>query len=279
LYLVRAGEVGELRGLRDEVVTARHQTTAFSKAVDELKRRLMAMQEVNQRLRVMLGITAHKPEDLFNGQGGEETPLLENEMVPTSYPEDPEQIQISDADIFPLPDEQLLAGDDLARQVKEDLARLREQAEDQERTLEVLAQAAKEKADRWDHTPSIWPVKGWITSAFGARISPFTGQRAFHDALDIGAAPNTPVLSPAAGRVYSTGFDPRMGNVVSIDHGFGIRTQYGHLAKILVTRGQKIERGDAVGLVGSTGRTTGPHLHYLVKVNGRSVNPMRYILN
>ncbi len=283
MYVMRTGEVWELRGLRTEVLTAREQTTAFSKAVENLKRRLVAMQEVNQRLRVMLGITAHKPEDLFNGQGGEETPLpqTDSSQGPASSSEaGRENLETSKLDLFDVgAEDQDIGGQVLAVQVKQELNRLHKEAVIQERTLEILTQAAQEKSERWAHTPSIWPVKGWITSGFGPRISPFTGQRAMHDALDIGAAPNTPVQAPAAGKVTAAGFDPRMGNVVNIDHGYGIRTQYGHLAKIQVKTGQRVKRGEVIGFVGSTGHTTGPHLHYLVKVQNQSVNPMRYILN
>jgi murein DD-endopeptidase MepM/ murein hydrolase activator NlpD len=163
--------------------------------------------------------------------------------------------------------------------VQQDLAFLQSIAGSEERTLEQLTQAAQGRQARWAATPSVWPVKGWVTSGFGQRVSPFTGQMAMHDGLDIGAPPNSPVQAPAAGRVVAQGFDPRMGNVVAVDHGFGIETQYGHLAKILVKSGQSIKRGDVIGLVGSTGLSTGPHLHYLLKVNGRAINPSRYILD
>jgi murein DD-endopeptidase MepM/ murein hydrolase activator NlpD len=145
--------------------------------------------------------------------------------------------------------------------------------------LEELSEAATARSARWAATPSIWPVKGWVTSGFGPRVSPFTGQAAMHEGLDIGTAPNSPILAPAAGRVTVTGFDAKMGNMVAIDHGYGIETQYGHLSKVLVKSGQKVKRGDLIGLVGSTGFSTGPHLHYLLKINSQPVNPQRYILN
>jgi murein DD-endopeptidase MepM/ murein hydrolase activator NlpD len=100
-----------------------------------------------------------------------------------------------------------------------------------------------------------------------------------HEGVDIGAPFNTPVQSPAAGRVVVTGFDPRMGNLVAIDHGYGMETQYGHMAKVLVKSGQKVRRGDVIGLVGSTGLSTGPHLHYHIKSNSHPVDPQRYILD
>jgi murein DD-endopeptidase MepM/ murein hydrolase activator NlpD len=144
--------------------------------------------------------------------------------------------------------------------------------------LQELSLAAEQKSSRWAATPSIWPVKGWVTSGFGPRVSPFTEKPAWHDGLDIGAAANAPVQAPAQGRVTAVGFDPKLGNLVKVDHGFGIETLYGHLAKALVKEGQRVKRGEVVGLVGSSGLATGPHLHYMVKVNGQTFDPVKYIL-
>ena len=155
--------------------------------------------------------------------------------------------------------------------VKQGIVWLAKEANVQEQTLQELSLAAEQKSSRWAATPSIWPVKGWVTSGFGPRVSPFTEKPAWHDGLDIGAAANAPVQAPAQGRVTSVGFDPKLGNVVKLDHGFGIETLYGHLAKALVKEGQRVKRGDVVGLVGSSGLATGPHLHYMVKVNGQTL--------
>jgi murein DD-endopeptidase MepM/ murein hydrolase activator NlpD len=277
-YVIKTGEVWELREIRAELLTAKEQTNAFSTAVGDLKRRFLAMKEVNQRLRVMLGLEDLKPEDYLNGQGGGETPISQ------------EEIPMPEGGAAPLlPAEQeggaptaqtSAAGEptDPARQLEREIAWLQNEVVSQERSLEELSQAASERLTRWASTPSVWPVKGWVTSGFGLRISPFTGQPAMHDGLDIGAEPNADIHAPAAGQVTAAGFDPKMGNVVNIDHGYGIQTQYGHMAKILVKPGQKVKRGDRIGLVGSTGLSTGPHLHYMVKVNNRPVNPQRYIL-
>jgi murein DD-endopeptidase MepM/ murein hydrolase activator NlpD len=148
----------------------------------------------------------------------------------------------------------------------------------QEQLLNELAQAAEQRSSRWAATPSIWPVKGWVTSGFGPRISPFTEKPAWHDGLDIGATPNAPVQATARGRVTATGFDSKLGNIVRLDHGYGLETLYGHLAKSLVKEGQRVNRGDVVGLVGSSGLATGPHLHYMVKANGQALDPHKYIL-
>jgi murein DD-endopeptidase MepM/ murein hydrolase activator NlpD len=162
--------------------------------------------------------------------------------------------------------------------IKDGIDWLSKEAAIQEQSLQELSLAAEQKSSRWAATPSIWPVKGWITSGFGPRVSPFTEKPAWHDGLDIGAAANAPVQAPAQGRVTAVGSDPKLGILVKIDHGFGIETLYGHLAKSLVKEGQRVKRGDVVALVGSTGLATGPHLHYMVKVHGQALDPIKYIL-
>ena len=288
-YVIRTGQVWELSAFRDEAMSARQQTVAFSTAVDDLKKRLTSMKEVNQRLRVMLGIETPKTGDQVNGRGGEETPLPEgSSFIPAekgigvgvgaqqlsavsgtlAEGQTPQAIGVGELD-----EQQLVNA------VKERIAWLSKETDTQEKSLQELSLAAEQKSSRWAATPSIWPVKGWVTSGFGPRVSPFTEKPAWHDGLDIGAAANAPVQAPAQGRVTSVGFDPKLGNVVKLDHGFGIETLYGHLAKALVKEGQRVRRGDVVGLVGSTGLATGPHLHYMVKVNGQTFDPTRYILD
>lgn len=128
-------------------------------------------------------------------------------------------------------------------------------------------------------TPSIWPVKGFMTSGFGWRSSPFSGRGALHKGLDISNRVGTPVWAPARGVVTFAGTDGAYGTCILIDHGNNIVTRYAHLQKALVTPGQYVQRGDVIGALGNTGRSTGPHLHYEVRVGGVTVNPMRYILN
>ncbi len=287
-YVIRTGEVWELSAFRAEAMSAREQTAAFSSAIDDLKKRLTSMKEVNQRLRVMLGIESVKPGDLMNGRGGEDGPLPDGKEVSmekissNSLPSSGTQLagdaqssktEAKGTTLAPTGDEQYV----MAR-VKDDIEQLSKEASIQEKILQELTEAAQQRSSRWAATPSIWPVKGWVTSGFGPRVSPFTEKPAWHDGLDIGAAPNAPVQAPAQGRITAIGFDPKLGNMVRIDHGYGIETLYGHLAKSLVKEGQRVKRGDVVGLVGSSGLATGPHLHYMVKANGQSIDPTRYIL-
>jgi len=128
-------------------------------------------------------------------------------------------------------------------------------------------------------TPSIWPTKGWMSSRFGYRISPFTGQKEFHRGIDVATRMSAPILAPADGIVSFTGRDGGYGKVVTIKHGYGLVTKYAHLNKALVKKGQRVKRGETIALVGNTGRSTGPHLHYEVHLNNVAVDPLRYILN
>lgn len=284
-YAIRTGEVWELAAFRTEAMSAREQTAAFSTAIDDLKKRLGAMNEVNQRLRVMLGIEVPKTGDMANGRGGEEVPISEEGGLIPGRTELDVSSGISKQTSEGNQEHSSAVGLEPSRDalqaitsVKEGLEWLSKQATVQERILDELSQAAEQRSSRWASTPSIWPVKGWVTSGFGPRISPFTEKPAWHDGLDIGAAPNTPVRAPAQGRITSVGYDPKLGNMVRVDHGFGVETLYGHLAKALVKEGQRVERGDVIALVGSSGLSTGPHLHYMVKLNGQALDPTKYIL-
>ncbi len=127
-------------------------------------------------------------------------------------------------------------------------------------------------------TPTVWPVHGAVNSGFGIRPDPFTGQPAFHEGVDISTARSEPVFATADGLVIRSGWAGEYGKAITLAHGDRYETIYGHLEETLVAEGQKVHRGDRVGLVGSTGRSTAPHLHYEVRVDGHPVNPLEYIL-
>jgi murein DD-endopeptidase MepM/ murein hydrolase activator NlpD len=126
-------------------------------------------------------------------------------------------------------------------------------------------------------TPSIWPAHGWLTGRFGGRSDPFTGEQGFHQGLDISAPKGQPVYATAEGRVESAAFASEYGNLVVLRHDFGITTRYGHLSKFNVKAGETVHRGDIIGYVGSTGRSTGSHLHYEILANGRLLNPLQLL--
>lgn len=158
------------------------------------------------------------------------------------------------------------------------LDHLTDRAETLESTIKGLYKIQEDRLIYISSTPSIWPLKGWVTSEFGLRRSPFTRGRDFHDGIDIAAQWGTPVVAAADGVVTYAGYKGGLGKAVIIDHGFGIKSYYGHTSEVFVHEGQKISRGAMVAHVGSTGHSTGPHLHYEIHVDGIAVDPMRYIL-
>lgn len=127
-------------------------------------------------------------------------------------------------------------------------------------------------------TPSIWPATGWLTSSVGNRRDPFTGDADFHPGLDISADRGSPVYATADGTIVHASAYSGYGNLVRIDHGFGLESRYGHLQSIAVAVGSVVKRGDKIGTVGATGRATAPHLHYEVRVNDRLLNPLQFLL-
>ncbi|BAS29453.1 peptidase M23 [Limnochorda pilosa] len=147
----------------------------------------------------------------------------------------------------------------------------------QDRRLSSLRKDLDQKVYRLQHTPSIWPVNGWLSSNFGYRDHPLTGQREHHDGVDIATNRGTPVVAAAAGKVVRSGWIEGYGYAIELDHGFGVRTLYGHNDRLLVKRGQTVAKGERIALVGNTGVSTGPHLHYEVRVNGKPVSPWPYL--
>ena len=145
--------------------------------------------------------------------------------------------------------------------------------------LESRLQTVRSNVDKRNSlaaaTPSIWPTHGWLSSSMGNRADPLTGEKDFHPGLDISADTGDPVYATADGKITTAAMAGNYGNLVVIDHGYGIETRYGHLSAFKVREGQPVKRGDLLGLVGATGRTTGSHLHYEVRANGRILNPLR----
>jgi len=162
--------------------------------------------------------------------------------------------------------------------LNEDLDHLSYEASQRELSFHSLDAFFKDQSSLLTSTPSVWPARGWVTSGFGYRLSPFTGLRELHEGVDIATHLNADVIATANGVVIDSSRKGGYGNVIEIDHGYGIVTRYGHNSLNLVKRGDRVKRGQIIAKVGSTGRSTGPHLHYEVLLNGIPVNPLRYIL-
>jgi murein DD-endopeptidase MepM/ murein hydrolase activator NlpD len=143
--------------------------------------------------------------------------------------------------------------------------------------LDIMRSGVERRRALATATPSIWPVAGWLSSPYGNRRDPFTGGADFHPGLDISADYGLPVHATADGTVAVAGQSGNYGNLVEIDHGFGIVTRYGHLSRFRAVAGQQVHRGDVIGYVGSTGRSTSAHLHYEILLNGKLTNPLKLL--
>jgi len=245
----------ELSQLRQETEEQRSKIHFFSSKIEDLEKQLSRLKDFDKKIRIIANLEKGQETTSFVGMGGP-----------------------SPSDVR----EKLKAEKDetgLVQQMRTDVERLKSEAVSREDSLAELEKLLENKKEMLVHTPSIWPVQGWVTSGFGFRANPFTGLNQMHEGLDISNRLGTPVVATGDGIVSATGKDFSYGNVVVVSHGFGIITRYNHLSKILVNAGQKVRRGDKIAEVGTTGKSTGPHLHYEVKVNGIPVNPARYILN
>ncbi|GJL51564.1 MAG: peptidase M24 [Nitrospirales bacterium] len=276
-YVYQRSQLAELDGLRNELATSRERTGIFGVEVDSMKKRMVSLEHLNRKLQTMFGLEPDDIEGVPNsipGQGGEEFPYDGHSMSSEI------DTQVLDAKVYSTATGEEPTAHERIRAIEVGLRWIDAQSKVEKNILDTLLNTANLRAERWASTPSIWPVKGVITSKFGPRVSPFTGKKALHAGIDIGSPRGTEVRAPSAGKVVVAAYDARMGKFIRIDHGFGIETTYGHLSKMNVKYGQKVNRGMLIGLVGSTGKfSTGPHLHYQVAVNDRVVDPVQYILD
>ncbi len=246
------------RTLADNVKTIedqKRQLKKFASDLNQLKSKLIALNDFEHKIRIMANLETNDDSNSLFGVGG---------SMPTDL------------------DPNAALSNDHKRLVREMHARIKqvEQASAIKRkSFESLLKSLENKRNLLAATPSLRPTDGWISSRFGYRISPFTGRKEFHRGLDIASHKKTPIIAPADGVVTFTGKKWLIGNMLVIEHGYGMKTRYGHLYKILKKRGDKVKRGEVIALMGNTGRSTGPHLHYEVWLNGVPVNPERYILN
>jgi murein DD-endopeptidase MepM/ murein hydrolase activator NlpD len=148
----------------------------------------------------------------------------------------------------------------------------------EEQSFAGLQEHLQDRVARLRSTPSILPARGWISSEFGYRVNPFSNRKTFHAGIDIANYTGTPVYAPADGVVSYAGVRGGFGNVVQVDHGYNVVTRYGHNSRIVVKQGDRIRRGQKISEIGSSGRSTGPHLHYEVALKGKVVNPRLFIL-
>jgi len=242
----------ELKVLSDEFQEQQKLFLAIAKQAEELENDIAAIRELDETVRTMMKLKPKQSEEDNSAATAQATAL----RLPT-----PSRGGLATT---------ILRTEMGLQMVREAIPASKDALQDL--TKDIAAQQAKERA-----TPSIWPTSGRITSSYGYRLSPFGYGRQFHSGIDIGASRGTPIYATADGKVTFAGYQGGYGYVVFISHGYGYSTVYAHMSKIAARAGQSVQRGDVIGYVGSSGRSTGPHLHYEVRVNGSTVNPWPYM--
>jgi murein DD-endopeptidase MepM/ murein hydrolase activator NlpD len=280
-------DVVELDSLRAETTAQRTQLDALSTTLSGVEGRLTQLGEFEQKVRMIADLppaVAGRSDGIVAVGGGSERLVQEPDSAEPAVDELSSNAasQGGEADVVPTTDAPAATHpatiESRAAALRARGEDLRARADEQEASFADLLSRLDGKRRLLASTPSIWPAEGWLTSRYGHRVSPFTGRRQLHAGIDIAAAPGTPIIAPARGRVVFSGYKGHMGRTVVLDHGFRMRTTFGHAKELNVRPGQEVERGQRIASIGSTGRSTGPHLHYALEINGRSVNPLNYIL-
>jgi murein DD-endopeptidase MepM/ murein hydrolase activator NlpD len=247
-------KVPEIASLQKQNEQQKVQLTYLGQRIERINQKMSELNEFDRKLKIMTNLEEGAGQGPFIGVGGSEPMMLAS----NSYVKEPVK--------------------DMVRSMHQSLDVLNEDIITGDQVKHKLFQYLEDQKVLLSSTPSIWPTKGWLSSRFGYRISPFTQRKEMHKGLDISTRLNTPIVAPADGIIIKRGWNGSFGKMISIRHGNGYITKYAHLNKILVKKGQAVKRGDKLGLVGQTGRSTGPHLHYEVHLKGVPVNPLRYIV-
>jgi murein DD-endopeptidase MepM/ murein hydrolase activator NlpD len=243
----------ELDRLRTQTKEQMLQIEGLVEKVNNFSMKMEELNQLDKNIRVMANIEDSRYKGQILGRGGS---INEETKIKSSF--DTENRKI-------------------IAKIHQNVDQLTRDATEQKNSFHDLLKFLKEQKSVIAATPSLWPVQGWVTSEFGYRASPFGGSKEFHKGIDIAARVGVPVVAPADGIVTEVSYDREMGNIIKVDHRHGMTTWYGHLWKSLLTQGSIVKRGDLMGYVGNSGRSTGSHLHFTVLLNGVPVNPRKYL--
>lgn len=252
-YIHIRREQAELNRLKLQTVEQRKQIDGLAAKVDRFSSKMEELKQFDRKIRILANVVTGRDKEQLLGTGG---PVGEESRIRTRIADD---------------EKALIAGTDrkVDKLMDEVLAR--------QKSFANLLALLKEKKSIMAANPSLWPVRGWVTSEFGRRLSPFGGEREFHKGIDIATRYGQAIQAPADGVIAEVTYSNDGGRMISIDHGHGITTNYAHLSKAFVRLGAAVRKGERIGQVGNTGRSTGSHLHYSVMLNGVAVNPRKYL--
>ena len=252
-YIHIRREHAELQRLKQQTAEQKTQLEGLVGKVGQFASKMEELKQFDKKIRIMANLETRRDREQLLGIGG---PMSEEKRLRSQMAAD-EKAMI----------------DGVGQQVN----RLMDEASSREQSFAALLALLKEKKSLLAATPSIWPVMGWVTSEFGRRASPFGSGREFHKGIDIATKYGRVIQAPADGVVVEVARLQDVGRMIRINHRHGITTFYGHLSKTLVRPGTTVRKGERIGHVGNTGRSTGSHLHYAVMLNGVPVNPRKYL--
>ncbi len=254
-FHIRSHQRAELQNLRAENQQLSTRIHEMAGSVVTLKTQMGEIERREEMLRVLANLPRMDTETRMMGIGGPYEDSMIDQIGPLSQ------------------------AARLGMDVHASVEQLLRQAQFQRQSFQNLEQAFRDSLEFRDHLPSIWPVppsQVYISSSFGYRLDPYTGRRRMHKGVDLAGRTGTPIVATANGIVRRATSGRYIGLVVQIDHLYGYNTVYGHMSKTLVKEGQHVTRGQIIGEMGNTGRSTGPHLHYSVVHNGHAVDPLNY---
>lgn len=254
-YIAIKREIPGFAHLNKENKQQKEQLATLAKEIEGIGKSLDELKKLDNKLRTLVNLDTREDRNQFLGIGGSE-PVSLNHALSSEK-----------------------AQRRLVQMMHQSISGIRSEISLQKTEKLELSNILETQKSILACTPSIWPTRGWLSSGFGNRISPFTNEKEFHSGMDISTKIHSSIIAPADGVVVQTGSDYGYGKVIHISHGYGFKTMYAHLDKSLVKLGQRVKRGQEIATVGSSGRSTGPHLHYEIHLNGLPVNPHRYILN
>ena len=246
-------ERAELTRLRLQNVEQARQINELAMKVDEFSDRMEEFKQLDKKIRILATNQTGRDKKMPLGIGG------------------PSNDRIRLTELMDQDKDKLISG------MHQTIGKLNEDANEREQSFNELLKFLREQKSLLAATPSIWPVKGWVTSEFGSRENPFGKGIELHKGLDVATRIGKEIVAPADGLVTEVAHRSDDGNMIRIDHGYGIATSYAHLSKSAVKDGMRVKRGDIIGYVGDTGRSTGAHLHYAVFVDNVPVNPRKYL--
>ena len=253
-YRQLRGKVARLNELEVANQIQKEKILSLAQKIKDFNETMEKLKKLEDRLRILAGVGGSTETSKELGKGGPQDYLLLEEDIKASKRE--------------------LLPNHLIKKIEENTLFLKNEIEKREKGFEEVEKIIRQKRELFASTPNIFPVQGWISSGYGLRTNPFTKKREIHRAIDIVAPWGTDVRASAQGKVVFAGWKDGYGLMVRISNGYGYYTVYGHLSRILVKQGQWVKKGEVIGRIGSTGQSTGPHLHFEVWFKGKTVNPL-----